>query len=152
MSTQETTYPSPSTSERQAILAVDTEVVAQVVADMCRTNSPPPAFPEEPPYTAPEENPPAFEINDYLRLSPSLISVHGPSRPPTPLTIMTAAMEADQENNEPLPIPPRLGEQEYYAAQQIHPTPADNPQDPRNLLTGVTEQQRERMFHSVNGL
>ena len=28
MSTQETTYPSPSASERQAILAVDTEVVA----------------------------------------------------------------------------------------------------------------------------
>ena len=61
-------------------------------------------------------------------------------------------MEADQEDNEPLPVPPRLGKQEYYAAQQIHPTPADNLQDPCNLLTGVTEQQRERMFRSVNGL
>ena len=152
MSTQETTYPSPSTSERQAILAVDTEVVAQVVSDMRRTDTPPPAFPEEPPYTAPEENPPAFEIEDYMRLSPSLVSVHGPSRPPTPLTIITAAMEADQENNEPLPVPPRLGEHDYYAAQQIHPNPADNPQDPRNLLTGTTEQQRQQMFRSVNGL
>ena len=152
MSTQETTYPSPSTSERQAILAVDTEVVAQVVSDMRRTETPPPAFPEEPPYTAPEENPPAFKIEDYMRLSPSLVSVHGPSRPPTPLTIMTAAMEADQENNEPLPIPPRLGEHGYHAAQQVHPAPIDNPQDPRNLLTGITEQQRDSMFRSVSSL
>ena len=152
MSTQETTYPSPSASERQAILAVDTEVVAQVVADIRCTDSPPPAFPEEPEYTNPAEPPPDFNINDYLRLSPSLVSVHGPSRSPTPLTVMTAAMEADQENNEPLPVPPRLGEREYYAAQQVHPTPADNPQDPRNLLTGTTEQQRQQMFRSVNGL
>ena len=152
MSTQETTYPSPSASERRAILAVDTEVVAQVVSDMRRTDTPPPAFPEEPPYTAPEENPPAFEIENYMRLSPSLVSVHGPSRPPTPLTIMTAAMEADQEGNEPLPIPPHLGEHNYYAAQQFHPAPIDNPQDPRNLLTGITEQQRDSMFRSVNGL
>ena len=119
---------------------------------MRRTDTPPPAFPDDLPYTAPEENPPAFEIEDYLRLSPSLVSVHGPSRPPTPLTIMTAAMEADQEDNEPLPVPPRLGEQNYYAAQQIHPAPIDNPQDPRNLLTGITEQQRDSMFRSVNGL
>ena len=152
MSTQETTYPSPSASERQAILAVDTEVVAQVVADIRCTDSPPPAFPEEPEYTNPAEPPPDFNINDYLRLSPSLVSVHGPSRSPTPLTVMTAAMEADQENNEPLPVPPRLGEREYYAAQQVHPTPADNPQDPHNLLTGTTEQQRQQMFRSVNGL
>ena len=152
MSTQETTYPSPSASERRAILAVDTEVVAQVVSDMCHTDTPPPAFPEEPPYTAPEENPPAFEIEDYMRLSPSLISIHSPSRPPTPLTIMTAAMEADQENNEPLPVPPRLGEHNYYVAQQVHPAPIDNPRDPRNLLTGITEQQRDSMFRSVNGL
>ena len=61
-------------------------------------------------------------------------------------------MEADQENNEPLPVPPRLGEHDYYAAQQIHPNPADNPQDPRNLLTGTTEQQCQQMFRSVNGL
>ena len=152
MSTQETTYPSPSASERQAILAVDTEVVAQVVADIRCTDSPPPAFPEEPEYTNPAEPPPDFNINDYLRLSPSLVSVHGPSRSPTPLTVMTAAMEADQENNEPLPVPPRLGERKYYAAQQVHPTPADNPQDPHNLLTGTTEQQRQQMFRSVNGL
>ena len=119
---------------------------------MRRTDTPPPAFPEEPPYTAPEENPPAFEIEDYMRLSPSLVSVHGPSRPPTPLTIMTAAMEADQESNDPLPVPPRLGEHSYYVAQQIHPVPADNPQDLRNLLTGITEQQRDSMFRSVNVL
>ena len=138
---QETSYPSPTALERLAILAVDTTVVAEVVSDIRRTDTPPPTFPEEPPYTAPEETPPAFEIDDYLRLSPSLVSVHGPSRPPTPFTIMAAAMEASQENDEPLFVPPRLGEQEYYAAQQIHPTPADNPQDPRNLLVGVTKQQ-----------
>ena len=149
---QETSYPSPTASERLAILAVDTTVVAEVVSDMRRTDTPPPAFPEEPKYTNPTEPPPTFDIGDYLRLSPSLVSVHGPSRPPTPLTIMTAAMEADQEDHEPLPIPPRLGEHEYYAAQQVHPTPADNPQDPRNLLTGTTEQQRQQMFRSVNGL
>ena len=28
----------------------------------------------------------------------------------------------------------------------------DNPRDPCNLLTGVTEQQRENMFRSINGL
>jgi Chromo (CHRromatin Organisation MOdifier) domain len=149
---QETSYPSPTASENLAILAVDTTVVAQVVADMCRTNTPPPIFPEEPPYTAPKEDPPTFEINDYLRLSPSLISVHGPSRPPTPLTIMMAAMEASQEDNEPLPVPPRLGKHEYYASQQTHPAPIDNPQDPHNLVTGVTERQQEQMFRSVNGL
>jgi transposase InsO family protein len=152
MSTQETTYPSPSASERQAILAVDTEVVAQVVSDIRHTDTPPPVFPEEPEYMNPTEPPPDFEISDYLRLSPSLVSVHGPSRPPTPLTIMTAAMEADQENNVPLPVLPRLGEHEYYAAQQVHPNPADNPQDPHNLLTGTTEQQCQQMFRSVNGL
>ena len=114
--------------------------------------TPPPAFPEEPTYTNPTEPPPDFNVGDYLRLSPSLISIHGPSRPPTPLTIMTAAMEGNQENEEPLPVPPCLGEQEYYTAQRIHPTPSDNPQDPRNLLTGVTDQQQERMFRSVNGL
>ena len=65
---------------------------------------------------------------------------------------MAAAMEADQENNEPLPVPPRLGEHNYYAAQQFHPAPIDNPQDPRNLLTGITEQQKDSMFRSVNGL
>ncbi|KAH9995701.1 hypothetical protein BJV77DRAFT_1157655 [Russula vinacea] len=74
------------------------------------------------------------------------------SMPPTPLTIMTVAMEASQEDNEPLPVPPRLGEHKYYAAQQTHPVPIDNPQDPCNLMTGVTEQQREQMFRSVNGL
>ena len=150
---QETSYPSPTASERLAILAVDTAVAAKVVSDMRRTDTPPPTFPEEPEYTNPTEPPPDFNINDYLRLSPSLVSIHGPSRPPTPLTIMTAAMEASQEeSNEPLPIPPRLGEHEYYAAQQTHPSSSDNPRDPRNLLTGVTEQQRESMFRSVNGL
>ena len=150
---QETSYPSPTASERLAILAVDTAVVAEVTFDMRRTDTPPPAFPEEPEYTNPTEPPPDFNIDDYLRLSPSLVSVHGPSRPPTPLTIMTAAMEASQEeNNEPLPIPPRLGEHEYYAAQQTHPSLSDNPRDPRNLVAGVTEQQRESMFRSVNGL
>ena len=149
---QETSYPSPSTSEGLALLAIDTEVVAQVVSDMRRTNTPPPTFPQEPEYTNPTEPPPTFDIDDYLRLSPSLVSVHGPSRPPTPLTIMTTAMEADQEDDEPLPVPPRLGEHQYHAAQQVHPNPADNPQDPRNLLTGTTEQQRQQMFRSVNGL
>ena len=91
---QETSYPSPTASERLAILAVDTAVVAQVVADMRRTDTPPPVFPEEPEYTNLAEPSPAFEISDYLRLSPSLVSIHSPSRPPTPLTIMTVAMEA----------------------------------------------------------
>ena len=149
---QETSYPSPTALERLAILAVDTAVVAKVVLDMRRTNMPPPAFPEVPEYQNPTEPPPTFDVGDYLRLSPSLVSVHSPSRPPTPLTIMTAAMEANQENKEPLPILPRLGEQEYHATQLTHLTPADNPQDPRNLLTGVTKQQRERMFCSVSGL
>ena len=149
---QETSYPSPSTSERLAILAVDTKVVAEVVSDMRRGDTPPPVFPEEPEYTNPMEPPPTFDIDDYLRLSPSLVSIHGPSRPPTPLTIMTAAMEADQENSEPLPVPPRLGEHEYHAAQRTHPAPVDNPQDPHNLLAGVTDQQRQQMFRSVNGL
>ena len=149
---QETSYPSPSTSEGLALLAIDTKVVAQVVSDMHRTNTPPPTFPQEPEYTNPTEPPPTFDIDDYLRLSPSLVSVHGPSRPPTPLTIMTTAMEADQEDDEPLPVPPRLGKHQYHAAQQVHPNPADNPQDPRNLLTGTTEQQRQQMFRSVNGL
>ena len=149
---QETSYPSPTVSERLAILAVDTTVVAEVVSDMRCTDMPPPTFPEEPEYTNPTEPPPTFDMSDYLRLSPSLVSVHGPSRPPTPLTIMTAAMEADQQDNEPLPMPPCLGEHEYHAAQRTHPAPVDNPRDPRNLLTGVTEQQRENMFRSVNGL
>ena len=149
---QETSYPSPTMSERAAILAVDTAVVAEVVSDIRHTNTPPPTFPEEPKYANPAEPPPTFDIDDYLRLSPSLISIHGPSRPPTPLTIMTAAMEANQENEEPLPTLPRLGKHEYYAAQQTHPAPIDNPQDPRNLLTGTTEQQRQRMFRSVDGL
>ena len=34
----------------------------------------------------------------------------------------------------------------------MHPSSSNNPRDPRNLLTGVTEQQRESMFQSVNGL
>ena len=106
---QETNYPSPTASERLAILAVDTAVVAQVIADMRHTDTPPPTFPAEPEYENPTEPPPAFEISNYLRLSPSLVSVHGPSRPPTPLTIMTAAMEGNRENDEPLPTLPRLG-------------------------------------------
>lgn len=149
---EETSYPSPTASERLAILAVDTATVAEVVSDMCRTDTPPPTFPEEPEYTNPTEPTLAFNIDDYLRLSPSLVSVHGPSRPPTPLTVMATAMEENQEDNEPLPVPPRLGKHKYYAAQQTHPSSNDNPQDPQNLLTGITEPQRQQMFRSVNGL
>ena len=74
------------------MLAVDTEEVAVLEASLHPTNEPPPAFPEEPDYAPPTDTPPSFGLEEYLRLSPSLYSVHGPSRVPSP---------------EPLPIPPR---------------------------------------------
>jgi hypothetical protein len=94
----------------------------------CRLNTtePPPVFPEEPEYTPPTDAPPSFELEEYLRLSPSLYSIHRPSRVPSP---------------EPLPIPPRT-----------NTLPQNNPEDPRNLICGLSSFARERLFYSPSGL
>jgi hypothetical protein len=88
------------------MLAVDTEEVAVLEASLHPTTEPPPAFPEEPEYAPPTNTPPSFGLEEHLRLSPSLYSVHRPSHLPSP---------------EPLPIPPHVG-----------PLPQDNPEDPCN--------------------
>jgi hypothetical protein len=108
------------------MLAVDTEEVAILEAELHPTTEPPPAFPEEPEYAPPADAPPNFEMEEYLRLSPSLYSVHGPSRVPSP---------------EPLPIPPRTSI-----------LPQDNPEDPRNLIRGLSSFARDRLFYSPSGL
>jgi hypothetical protein len=94
------------------MLAIDTEEVAVLEASFHPTNEPPPAFPEEPEYTPPMDTPPSFGLEEYLRLLPSLYSIHGPSRVPSP---------------EPLPIP----------HVPVH-LPQDNPEDPRNLVCGLS--------------
>jgi hypothetical protein len=119
-------YSSPSPATRNAMLAVDTEEVAVLEAMLHPTTEPPPAFPEEPEYTSPTDTPPSFELEDYLRLSPSLYSVHGPSRVPSP---------------EPLPIPPCT-----------NTLPQNNLEDPRNLVCGLSSFARERLFYSPSGL
>ena len=142
---QETSYPSPSSSEKLAILTVDTEVVAEVVADMRRTDTPPPEFPVEPEYTAPLSPPPDVNFDEYLRMSPSLLDDSAPSlpnnpahyRPPTPTQLSPA----------PILIPLRVVTSTHY-----HPTPHDNPNNPRNLISGVSEREREHMFYSTTGL
>ena len=108
------------------MLAVDTEEVAVLEASLHPTDEPPPPFPAEPDYAPPTDTPPSFGLEEYLRLSPSLYSVHGPSRVPSP---------------EPLPIPPRTG-----------PLPQNDPNDPRNQVRGLSSFARERLFYSATGL
>jgi hypothetical protein len=119
-------YSSPSPATRNAMLAVNMEEVTVLEASLHPTTEPPPAFPEEPEYTPPTDTPPSFGLEEYLRLSPSLYSVHGPSRLPSP---------------EPLPIPPRVGL-----------LPQDNPEDLHNQVPGLSSFARERLFYSLTGL
>jgi hypothetical protein len=120
-------YSSLSPTTRNAMLAVDTEEVAVLEASLHPTTEAPPAFPEEPEYTPPREEPPNIKEEAYLRLSPSGYSLHLPSRHPSP---------------EPLPVPPPC----------VHPLPQDNPDDPRNQVRGLSEFTRERLFYSTTGL
>jgi hypothetical protein len=120
-------YSSPSPATRNAMLAVDTEEVAVLEASLHPTTEAPPAFPEEPEYAPPKEEPPTIEGGEYLHVSPSGYSLHLPSRDPSP---------------EPLPIPP----------PRVHPLPQDNPDDPRNRVRGLSEFARERLFYSATGL
>jgi hypothetical protein len=108
------------------MLAVDTEEVAILEAELHPTTEPPPAFPEEPEYAPPTNTPPSFGMEEYLRLLPSLYSVHRPSWVPSP---------------EPLPIPPCT-----------NPLPQNNPEDLRNLVRGLSSFARERLFYSPSGL
>jgi transposase InsO family protein len=142
---QETSYPSPSNSERLAILAVDTEVVAEVVADMRRTDSPPPEFPAEPDYITPSSPPPDIDFDEYLRMSPSLLN------DPTPPTTFEPALYQPPSPNRRSPMRISITPHPLTSAH-YHPTPRDNPNDPRNLISGVSERERERMFYSVTGL
>jgi hypothetical protein len=119
-------YSSPSPATRNAMLAVDMEEVAILEAMLHPTTEPPPPFPEEPEYTPLTDAPPCIELEEYLHLSPSLYSVHGPSRAPSP---------------EPLPIPPRTDI-----------LPQNNPENPRNLVRGLSSFARERLFYSPSGL
>jgi hypothetical protein len=120
-------YSSPSPATRNTMLAVDTEEVAVLEASLHPTTEAPPAFPDEPAYALPTENPPDIDLGEYLRLSPSGYSLHAPSCLPSP---------------EPLPIPP----------PRIHPLPQDNPDDPCNCIRGLSDFTRERLFHSTTGL
>jgi transposase InsO family protein len=120
-------YNSPSPATHNAMLAVDTEEVAVLEASLHPTTEAPPAFPKEPEYAPPREEPPNIDRGAYLRLSPSGYSLHLSSRHPSP---------------EPLPIPP----------PRIHPLPQDNPDDPRNRVRGLSEFARERLFYSETGL
>jgi hypothetical protein len=119
-------FSSPSPATRNAMLNVDTEEVAVLEAALHPTNEPPPPFPTEPDYSPPTDVPPSFELEEYLQLSPSLYSVHGPSRVPSP---------------EPLPIPPRTD-----------PLPQNDPDDPCNQVRGLSSFARERLFYSATGL
>jgi transposase InsO family protein len=119
-------YSSPSPATRNAMLAVDTKEVAALEASLHPTTESPPPFPEEPTYVPLREEPPNFEFEEYLRLSPSLYSVHRPSRAPSP---------------DPLPIPPHTG-----------PLPQDNPEDPHNRVRGLSSFARDRLFYSPMGL
>jgi hypothetical protein len=120
-------YSSPSPTTCNAILAVDTEEVAVLEASLHPMTEAPPAFPEEPEYAPPAEEPPSIEGAEYLHISPSGYSLHLPSHPPSP---------------EPLPVPP----------PGIHPLPQDNPDDPRNCVCGLSDYARERLFYSTTGL
>jgi hypothetical protein len=120
-------YSSPSPATRSAMLVVDTEEVAVLEAPLHPTTEAPLAFPKEPVYAPPAENPPNANQGRYLRLSPSGYSLHTSSRLPSP---------------EPLPIPP----------PHIHPLPQDNPDDPCNCIRGLSDFAREHLFHSTTGL
>jgi hypothetical protein len=120
-------YSSPSPATCNTMLAVDTEEVAVLEASLHPTTEAPPAFPEEPEYTPPREEPPNIEGGEYLCISPSGYSLHLPSRHPSP---------------EPLSIPP----------PHVHPLPQDNPDDPRNCVHRLSEFTRERLFYSTTGL
>jgi hypothetical protein len=120
-------YSSPSPATCNAILAVDTKEVAILEALLHPTMEAPPAFPEEPEYAPPVEEPPSIDRNEYLHISPLGYSLHLPSCPPSP---------------EPLPIPP----------PRIHPLPQDNPNNPRNQVHGLSDFARERLFYSTTGL
>jgi hypothetical protein len=109
------------------MLAVDTEEVAVLEASLHPTTETPPAFPEEPAYAPPAENPPDINQEEYLRLSPSAYSIHAPSRLPSP---------------ELLPVPP----------PRIHPLPQDNPDNPHNRVHRLTDFARECLFYSAMGL
>jgi hypothetical protein len=109
------------------MLAVNTKEVAILEALLHPTLEPPPAFPEEPAYATPAENPPDIDFGEYLCLSPSVYSVHTPSCLPSP---------------EPLLIPPPC----------IHLLPQDNPDNPRNRVRGLSDFARERLFYSTTGL
>jgi hypothetical protein len=126
LSLMSSNYSSPSPATRNAMLAADTEEVAILEAELHPTTEPPPPFPVEPDYAPPTDTPPSFRLEEYLQLSPSLYSVHGPSRVPSP---------------EPLPIPPRTSI-----------LPQDNPEDPQNLIRGLSSFARERLFYSPSGL
>jgi hypothetical protein len=119
-------YSSPSPATHNAMLAVDTEEVAVLEASLHPMTEAPPAFPEEPEYAPPREEPPNIEEGAYLCLSPSGYSLHLPSRNTSP---------------EPIPIPPR-----------VHPTPQDNPDDPHNCIRGLSKFARKRLFYSTTGL
>jgi hypothetical protein len=120
-------YSSPSPATCNTMLAVDTEEVAVLEASLHPTSEPPPAFPEEPEYALPIDNPPNIDIDEYLHLLPSVYSVHMPSCVLSP---------------DPLPIPP----------PRIGLLPQDNPEDPHNLIRGLSDFARERLFYSTTGL
>jgi hypothetical protein len=109
------------------MLVVDTEEVAVLEASLRPTTEAPPAFPEEPEYTPPREEPPNIKEGAYLHLSPSGYSLHLSSRHPSP---------------EPLPIPP----------PHTHIRPQDDPDDPCNRVRGLSKFARERLFYSTTGL
>jgi hypothetical protein len=115
------------------------------MADMRHTDTPPPEFPAEPDYTTPSSPPPDIDFSEYLRMSPSLLN------DPTPPVISEPAHYRPPSPNRrspmPIPIPPRPLTSAHY-----HPTPRDNPNDPRNMISGISERERERMFYSVTGL
>jgi hypothetical protein len=120
-------YSSPSPATRNTMLAVDTKEVAVLEASLHPTTEAPPAFPEEPEYAPPGEEPPNIDGDEYLHISPSGYSLHLPSRHPSP---------------EPLLIPP----------PRVHPLPQDNPDDPRNRVCRLSEFAREQLFYSTTGL
>jgi hypothetical protein len=70
-------YSSPSPATRNVMLAVDTEEVAVLEASLHPTTEVPPAFPEEPAYTPPTENPPDIDLGKYLHLSPAGYNTEG---------------------------------------------------------------------------
>jgi hypothetical protein len=120
-------YSSPSPATRNTMLAVDTEEVAVLEASLHPTTEAPPAFPEEPEYAPPAEEPPNIDGDEYLCISPSGYSLHLPSRHASP---------------EPLPVPPPC----------IYPLPQDNPDNPCNCIRRLSDFARERLFYSTTGL